>query len=145
MDDSNKGKNSGMERRNTTGSDSSQPQKSSSIIRDGIEIFNYKNPATVVTFGLVAFVFFIICLTLMVDRRGRTEIEKIVIDTVPKVKLDEDGPTIRKQIQLLNDKDRDLGYGIDKCLAFEPRISFCESWINDPENKYNKGKVKGKK
>lgn len=137
MDDTNQRKDEGMERRDNTGSDTDQQKKSGSIVRDGIEIFNYKNPATVVTFGLVAFVFFIITITLMVDRRGSAEIEKIVIRTVPNVKLDEDGPTLRKQIQLLGDKDKDMMYDINKCLAFEPRIAFCESWINQP---YKKGK-----
>lgn len=141
MDDPNQRKDQGMERRDTTKPDQDQQKKSSSFVRDGVEVFNYKNPATVVTFGIVAFVFFIISITLVVDRRGSAEIEKIVIRTVPSVKINDDGPTLRTEIQNLKDKDRDLNNGIEKCLAFEPRIKFCEDWIIAP---YKNPKAKGK-
>lgn len=132
MDEADKRKDQGMERRNHTGSGEDQQRKSGSFIRDGIEIFNYKNPATTVTFGIVAFVFFIITLTLMVDRRGRSEIEKIVIQTVPNVKLDSDGPTMRKLFQTIDQKFIETGYDIRECKKLEGKFQDLKDWIEAP-------------
>lgn len=68
-----------------------------------------------------------------ISNYSRDEIGKVVEQVVPDVKFSREGPTLRTEIQSLKDKDRDLNYEMGKCLAFEPRIAFCESWINAPK------------
>lgn len=142
MDESNKGKTSGTERRDLSGTDEGRRRENSFVLPDGREIWNYKNPATIVTVGLVSFVLLIGSTTLIGYRAGRSEVEQICWDTVPKVKYDDDSPTVRGKFRQLDETNRDWKYKYEsleqKITTVKETADFCANWINDP------GKKKGK-
>ena len=118
--------------------------KDSFMLPDGREILNYRNPATIVTVGLVSFVLLIGSTTLIGYRAGRSEVEEICKSTVPSVKYDDDSPTIRTKFRQLDEKNRDWEYKfnglMEKYNEVHAKAEFCVNWINDPGKKKGKSK-----
>lgn len=65
------------------------------LLQDGSEVWNYKNPKTVLTMGFVSLCILIGSATLIGYRAGRNGVIELVWETVPKVKFEDDGPSLR--------------------------------------------------
>lgn len=112
-----------------------QKGKAGSFVQNGLEHFNYKNPATIVTFGIVGFVFLIISTTLIGYRNGRTEVKQIISETVLDVPLDKDF-SIRSKFKSIDESNIYTKIQLQSCQnelgKMEDRVNFLESFQQAP-------------
>lgn len=133
QDDSQSGETSGG---------SPQGGRSGSFIRNGLEHEKmgsslYKGIAAILL-GVVGSAFF---LGYKLSSYSGDEIAKVVLRVVPDVKMVQDGPTLRKQLQDYDRAFLDTGYAIgavrNMCESYGPRLLYLESDKEAPTKPQN--------
>lgn len=97
----------GSQRGGLSDSNPNRREKDRFLLQDGSEVWNYKNPKTVLTVGFVSLCILIGSATLIGYRAGRNGVIELVWETVPKVKFEDGGDSLRKIIN-------DSGYKLNE-------------------------------